>query len=309
MTRDLALEEWVTLMVLPASSRPVRLFPDHCFPSDRHRDDYLNKVREREPSEVRTLIRNFLMPSCTLGGDIDRIGRFLKEDRDAALEIEQVQRALRGELPWEGITWVLDLLHRPRMAIDVIDGYLAAHFWWMPDWRIDGLFDAMRLIRTAYLHPIHPRDELLAIASRDFELVIGLLFERRGFEVKVTQKTRDGGYDVRLNREAAGSAESSVVECKRYRKTVGVKEVRALLGVVERDGATRGLLVTTGSFTHTARTEASQSNRIELVDYDALCVLFNENFGPDWPREIDVIVSNAQRVLERKSTLEADGTS
>ena len=116
----------------------------------------------------------------------------------------------------------------------------------------------------------------------------------------ITRRSRDGGYDVRLQNTTAGNAELSVVECKRYTKNVGVKELRALLGVVERDGATRGLLVTTSGFTRCARAEASQTNRIELIDYDTLCTLFNEHFGPEWLARIDGIIGHAQRQFGEK---------
>lgn len=298
--RELRLDEWLKIVVVPSKSREVNIYPDYCFPSEKHRDEYLAGISGRSRNDVNSLLRAFLLPTGYLGGDVDRITEFLKRDLEAALQIEQVRRVIRGEPAWEGLTWVLDLLHRPRLAINVINAYLAAHFWWMPDWRISGLCDAMTLIRAAYLESVHPRDELLSIAPRDFELVIGLLFERLKFEVCVTQRSHDSGCDIKLHRATAGTTESSVVECKRYTKNVGVKELRALLGVVERDGATRGLLVTTAGFTRCARAEASETNRIELIDFDALCILFNEHFGPEWPSRIDSIILEAQRQLECK---------
>lgn len=298
--RELTLDQWLGLMATPVDSRDVQLFPDFCFPSSEHRDEYLAHIADRDPKEITSLLRAFVVPTGSFGGDFERIERYLTDNCHAALETEQVKRTLRGEPTWEGVTWVIDLLHRPRLAINVIHAYLAAHFWWLPDGRITGLNDAMILIRCAYLEPLHPRDELLAITPRDFELLIGLLFHRRHFAVAVTQPSRDGGFDVRLRIDSTANAESSVVECKRYTKNVGVKEVRSILGVVERERATRGLLVTTASFTRAAKSEASQTNRIELIDYDALCVLFNEHFGPDWLTKIDSIVSDAQRQFDDK---------
>ncbi|MFZ4658683.1 MAG: restriction endonuclease [Caldilineaceae bacterium] len=292
---QLQLDEWLVIVMTPDDSRDFTLFPDYCFPSNEHRDAYLATIETRDPAQVKSLLRVFLTPTGFFGGDIERIESFIKRDCISALEIEQVRRVIRGDPAWEGLTWVLDLLHRPRMAIDVIHGYLAAHFWWMPDWRISGLFDAMTLIRAAYLEPIHPRDELLMLAPRDFELLIALLFKRKELEVYVTRKSRDGGYDIRVKNTIAGNAEVSVIECKRYTDNVGVKELRALLGVVERDRATRGLLVTTAGFTQTARYEASQTNRIELIDYNALCKLLNEHFGSEWLNRIDSIIVDAQR--------------
>jgi restriction system protein len=293
--KELTLTEWLELMAIPADARDVVLFPDFCFPSDKHADDYVSAIRSRDPEEVISLIRAFLVPTGSLGGDTKRIKYFLVTDPGKAIKIEQVRRTLRGEPPWEGITWILDLLHRPRMAIDVVRAYLAAHFWWLPDGRINGLTHAMLLIRAAFVEPIHPRDELLAISPRDFELLAALLFEHRSYEVNVTRRSQDGGYDIRLINRSTTQAESSVVECKRYTNRVGVKEVRSLLGVVEREHATRGLLVTTADFTRGAVYEASQTTRIELIDYNALCMLFNESFGPDWLMQIDALCTRAQR--------------
>ena len=297
----MTLDEWLHLMAIPSESRDVQLLPDNCFPTVAHRDEYIANIHNRDPEEIKSLIRAFLMSSGSLGGDYERIKHFIKKDCDAALKIEQVKRCFREEPIWEGITWILDLLHRPRMAIDVILAFLVTHFWWLPNGRINGLNHAMNLIRAAYLDPVHPRNELLSISPRNFELVIGLLFKRMGYDVIITASIRDGGYDVRLNRNSIAKSESSIVECKRYTKNVGVKEVRSLMGVVTRESATRGLLVTTSAFTRGARSEAKETNRIELIDYNALCGLFNENFGPNWLLKIDSIVSQAQRQYERES--------
>lgn len=297
--RELSLDDWLKAVVIPDKLRDIHLYPDFCFPSEAHRDEYMASIITRDHEEIISLLRVFLLPTLrVLGNDIDRIGYFLKNEPDKALKVEQVRRFIRGEPAWEGISWVIDLLHRPRLAINVIFAYLAAHFWWMPDWRINGLYDAMTVIRAAFLDPIHPKDELLLIAPRDFELLVALMFHRRDFNVIITQRSRDGGYDLKLNRIHSGAAESSVVECKRYTSNVGVKDLRALLGVVERDGATRGLLVTTADFTQAAKSEASQTNRIELIDYNKLSVLFNEDFGPDWLYRIECIISEARRKFE-----------
>ena len=299
--KDLPLDAWLQIILMPQESREVCLYPDYCFPSSEHRNAYLADIGSRDPRDVKALIRMFLVPTGCLGGDFDAISAGIQIDPDAALRSERVRRALRGEPVWEGITWVLDLLHRPRMAIQVIHAYLAAHFWSLTDWRINGLFDAMRIIRSAYLEPIHPRDELLSLAPRDFEFVVALLFQRMQFEVILTQQTADGGFDVRLRRDIAGSVESSVVECKRYSRNVPVKDMRALLGAVERDALTRGILVTTGGFSHATRSEASQTNRIELIDFPKLCSLLNEHFSSDWTEDIDRIISDARRQFEKRN--------
>ena len=304
--KELSLDDWLRIVMVSPEAREVQLYPDHCFPSESHRDTYLAGIGTRNYQEINTLIRRFLIPSGSFGGDSDWLSSAIRRDATEALKVEQVSRALRGEPVWEGITWVLDLLHRPRMAVEVIQAYLAAHFWRMPDWRVTGLLDAASLIRAAYLEPVHPREELLSISSRDFELVVADLFQRMDYQVSVTRQASDGGFDVRLRRNEAGRIESSIVECKRYTQNVPVKEMRALLGVVERDGLTRGLLVTTAAFTRTTRVEASKTHRIELIDFPALSVLFNAHFGPEWPRDIERIISRARRQFEGERTFPAD---
>ncbi len=298
----MSLDDWLHIITAPTNTRDVQLYPDYCFPSENHRNAYLAGIGARDHQEVNTLIRKFLIPSGTFGGDSYWLSLAINSNTTAALKDEQVRRALRGEPVWEGITWIIDLLHRPRMAIEVIQAYLTAHFWRMPDWRVSGLLDAMDLIRTAYLEPVHPREELLSIAPRDFELEVADLFKRMNYQVSVTRQTSDGGFDVRMCKNDAGSIETSIVECKRYMHNVPVKEMRALLGVVERDGLTRGLLVTTAGFTRSTRQEASKTHRIELIDFLALCVLFNEYFGLEWPRNIDRILCDARRQFEAEPT-------
>jgi len=295
---DLSLDDWLKMVVTPKDERDFELYPDYFFPTNHHRTEYLNSISSRSRSDIKSLLRVFLLPTCNLGGDLERIKSFIKQDINKALEIEQVRRVIRGDSAWEGVTWVLDLLHRPQLAINVLNAYLAAHFWWMPDWRISGIFDAMAVIRAAFLEIAHPRDEMLRVQSRDFEFIIGLLFHRLEYEVIVTKRSQDGGVDIVLKKSTAGNVENSLVECKRHVKNVGVKEVRSLLGVVERDGATRGLLVTTSSFTKNAISESSKTNRMELIDFDKLCILFNEHFGPDWTSRIDSIVFQARRKFE-----------
>ena len=61
------------------------------------------------------------------------------------------------------------------------------------------------------------------------------------------------------------SPERVIVQCKRYRKPVGVATVRELLGTLLREGADSGILVTTSSFTSGALKE-SKGQRIDMVD-------------------------------------------
>jgi restriction system protein len=60
-------------------------------------------------------------------------------------------------------------------------------------------------------------------------------------------------------------------DCKRYaeRNKVGVDAVRGLYGVVEKDNATSGLIITTSFFTKTAIEERNEvKHRMALADFN-----------------------------------------
>lgn len=70
-------------------------------------------------------------------------------------------------------------------------------------------------------------------------------------------------------------------QCKRYTGTVQVKEIRDFRGAIQ-GRSERGIFLTTGTFTKSAREEAARENAtaIELVDIDRLLeLLIEEGLG------------------------------
>lgn len=98
---------------------------------------------------------------------------------------------------------------------------------------------------------------------RDFELVVGEAFRRRGFSVVETDGGgADGGVDLVL----ANGREKYLVQCKHWRaSSVGVTVVRELYGVMAAKGASGGFVVTAGHFSAEARAFAD-GRHIELID-------------------------------------------
>ena len=96
-----------------------------------------------------------------------------------------------------------------------------------------------------------------------FEYFTKFLMERTGYaQVRVTRKRgryhADGGVDVTATREG----HVVYVQCKRWLTSkqggfMPIEQVRALGGVMKRDGVTEGLFVSTLPFGVTARAEAS----------------------------------------------------
>lgn len=97
---------------------------------------------------------------------------------------------------------------------------------------------------------------------REFELVVGEAFRRRGYKVNERGGGGpDGGVDLVIRK----GAEATVVQCKQYRATqVGVAIVRELVGAMTAEGASGGIVVSLGSFTRDAQAFASGRN-IHLV--------------------------------------------
>lgn len=108
---------------------------------------------------------------------------------------------------------------------------------------------------------------------REFELLVGEGFRRRGFAVLESGGGgADGGVDLRLAR----GNERFVVQCKHWRAfKVGVEVVRQLYGVMAATGAAGGFVVSSGRFTDEASRFASGRN-VELIDGPKLQALLRE---------------------------------
>lgn len=98
-------------------------------------------------------------------------------------------------------------------------------------------------------------DRIYELSSREFEEVVAEVFKKQGFDVILTQETRDGGSDIIATHSMGGIPFMVLVECKKYgpNHKVGVSLVRSLLGVQTDHRANKAVLVTSSSFTRDAR--------------------------------------------------------
>ncbi len=97
------------------------------------------------------------------------------------------------------------------------------------------------------------------------------LFDGFGYSVELTARTRDGGRDIIAIGLKDQIHTKYLIECKRPDPghPIGVGFVRQLLGVVEDERATKGLLVATTYFSSDARAlEERNEWRLELKDYE-----------------------------------------
>lgn len=108
---------------------------------------------------------------------------------------------------------------------------------------------------------------LYQLPDRDFEELTGDLFAREGFDVEITQRTRDGGRDILITDHHTFGEHLYVVECKRNgpQNPVGVDIVRKLRGVQVENEAVGAMIVTTSRFTGPAKDVAAKEKPRKIV--------------------------------------------
>lgn len=103
------------------------------------------------------------------------------------------------------------------------------------------------LIRYLDEHP----QEVYSLTPREFEELVASLLVHAGYNVRMSALGSDGGVDLFAERKSEFGPEMTLVQCKRNRvdRRVGEPVVKQLYADVTRRNATRGLLVTTSTFT------------------------------------------------------------
>ena len=150
-------------------------------------------------------------------------------------------------------------------------------------------------------HWENPRDVLLTLQPEQFEFLIAALYRALGYEVLVTQRSRDGGVDVEATRAEPGARERVLIQCKLYAGAVGVAPIRELRGIVAERQANKGTVIATGGFTRPARAFASHNAMIELLDFGDLNLMLNRSFGARWPNAISYLIREEQTAALRRS--------
>ena len=126
------------------------------------------------------------------------------------------------------------------------------------------------------------KEQLLArlgeLSPVGFEQLAGRLLVAAGFhDVDVLGQSGDGGIDCVGMYRLSLISFPTYVQCKRYQGSVSAGMVRDLRGAMVGRGD-RGLLITTGTFTKAAQSEATHDGAppIELINGEALCDLLKE---------------------------------
>jgi restriction endonuclease Mrr len=123
------------------------------------------------------------------------------------------------------------------------------------------------------------RAHLLQLDPTRFEALVGRALERRGFRVAHHGGRGDEGVDLL----ATKGGDTVAVQCKRYDSVpITPNQIREFLGAMVGAQASRGVFVTTSTFSDAARAFAARQN-MELVDSPILVSwLTQQTSDPQW---------------------------
>lgn len=313
---DVSLAEWL--------SDPIAKRVSRFFPNEKARREYLSQINNYPSKEIRQILRFFLIQSQSYPLDTVYAKYIADQIKNKAIhpdELSELQRrfliflASNGRIPpWEGLSWVIDLLPRyPQESINIIENYIVTHFVGaLHDSILYSMYDAISVIRARYITKANTdagaRRVLSSINPRDFEHLVENLYHRMRYRTTLTKQTRDGGRDIVAKNTNPGSKERLFIECKRHTRKIDAATVRRLLGIITPNQATRGAIVTTSTFTGPAIKEAGRDHRIELIDFKSLTRLLNQHSGADWPLQVDSLIADSKKrqtkaTNERKSKI------
>lgn len=120
-------------------------------------------------------------------------------------------------------------------------------------------------------------EQMYALSPKAFEHYVASLFRRKGYKVVVRGRSGDHGVDLELS---AAGGRRAIVQCKRYRDTVGEEVVRGLFGTLLHETAHHAFLVTTADISEAARSWAA-GKPMTLIDGPTLVEIAAAVHDPD----------------------------
>jgi restriction system protein len=187
--------------------------------------------------------------------------------------------AHRGPFTDEEIKRLADDATTLRTALDTKTPSLHPHAGTLPtespDDRLEAAVAELRATtRDALL------EELARVSPNYFETIVLDVLHKLGYgasrnDLQRVGRSGDGGIDGIISLDRLG-LEKVYVQAKRWQNSVGRPEVQGFYGALAGQRATKGILITTSTFTSQA-VDFARSERIVLVDGDKLADLMIDN--------------------------------
>jgi len=129
---------------------------------------------------------------------------------------------------------------------------------------------------TESLEATWERQDLLQFRPIEFENLLAELWDEYHDATWVTRARQDRGIDV-VVRSAEG--DRILIQAKRYAQhnTVGIDEVQRTAGLLLEFPASEAVLITSSSFTKSAKKSAKSIDNLRLVDGETLCYWLTES--------------------------------
>lgn len=152
-----------------------------------------------------------------------------------------------------------------NLLLDALGAFFQG-FWflWAPLLLIFLFQVALKLYKNARLAQSGIA-ELDQLEGEDFERYLELLFRKLGYRVIRTPYQGDYGADLVIQKEGV----QTVVQAKRYNRSVGVKAIQEAVAAKDYYKANRAMVVTNSYYSQQAKKLAA-ANQVELWDREAL---------------------------------------
>ena len=116
------------------------------------------------------------------------------------------------------------------------------------------LKEALRI--ESIIKDIYKNNKLMySITPTEYEEVIAELLKKQKFDVQLTKRTRDGGFDIIAIQGLGKFSNKYLVECKRNRedRPIGINVIRSFSDVIKTNNVNKGIICTTSYFSEEAK--------------------------------------------------------
>ena len=134
-----------------------------------------------------------------------------------------------------------------------------------------------------------------------FERQVSVVYSDLGYEAKKTKATGEGGVDIRLWKDE----EYSIVQCKNTLHETGKSTVRSLLETIQKEKASKGILICSGGFNSSAY-EFAKRKPIELLNLNQFLKLVNQAY-PQESKLINTVLETSISNADTTYTLKVIG--
>ncbi|WP_200376131.1 restriction endonuclease [Thiocystis violacea] len=143
-----------------------------------------------------------------------------------------------------------------------------------------------------------------SMSGKEFESAIALLYECKGYNVKMTASTGDFGVDVIAEKHR----KVTVIQTKRHTNNIGVKAVQEVSAGAYYYKADHAAVITSSFFTNQAK-KLADSTGVELIDRERLMEIWanthkNDNIPIFELQEYEKIRHNIDRILGTQYVME-----